>query len=127
MARTRDLGRSRQIIAERKQRRAEMIWAPEHQVDRSWQRFTKCKGCGMKLCVNNYPDHKVRVGGLRRSGCVVKRTGIANGILILCWRCARFEFLFDMLLDKIESGSKKAQKLWDLYPMGPTPGQTGRN
>lgn len=56
----RDLGRSREMIARRKQLRATQAWSPDHN-DRSWQKFTRCELCGSRMCVNNYPDRRIRV------------------------------------------------------------------
>lgn len=39
------------------------------EIDTSWQKWTKCKVCERRICVNNYEDHKVRIP--RRRGVVV--------------------------------------------------------
>jgi hypothetical protein len=51
-----------EIIARRKreakQEKAIDAWTAQ---DRSWMRFTRCWFCGMKYCLNNYADRKVRI------------------------------------------------------------------
>ena len=37
-------------------------------LDRSWMKYTRCKVCGRRFCVNNYADRQVRVQ--RRHGVV---------------------------------------------------------
>lgn len=42
--------------------RAELTQAA---VDQSWMRHARCKVCGVRYCVNNYDDRKVRVRRVR--------------------------------------------------------------
>lgn len=51
-----------EIIAERKRlKKEEAAIRAGGGIDRSWQRFTYCRICNQKICVNNYADHKVRL------------------------------------------------------------------
>jgi hypothetical protein len=43
---------------EAKQEKAIDAWTAQ---DRSWMRFTRCWFCGMKYCLNNYADRKIRI------------------------------------------------------------------
>jgi hypothetical protein len=54
------------VIAERKRLKKEnAAIRAGGGLDQSWQRFTFCRICGKKICVNNYEDHKVRLPKLR--------------------------------------------------------------
>ena len=37
-------------------------------INLGWQIYTKCKVCERRICINNYPDHKVRLR--RRKGVI---------------------------------------------------------
>src|SRR5687768_9782791 len=99
MSRTRDLGRSREIIARRRQERASAVWDPAKQADLSWMKYTRCKLCGTKICVNNNPKKEIDLSSARYHGVIV------------CWRCRRFVPLYQYLQKQCEKGDKKAIKV----------------
>lgn len=110
-------GRTRITSAQRRQLRAEAAWHGAPMPDRSWMKFIRCKGCGTKLCVNNYQDRRTRIRADSRFYTPEGK------VAVLCFRCKRFRPLFLMLVDRVTHGSNKAQKIWDSYPQKPTPGQ----
>lgn len=57
------------------------------QIDQSWMKFARCKMCGFKTCINNYPDHKVRLDGFR-----------VRGIFVCPWCRMRMRFGIELYL-----------------------------
>lgn len=113
MARTRDLGRSRQIIAERKQREAEARWDPAKQLDRSWMRFARCKICGTRVCFNNYQDHQPRPGNFRFRGVFICKGS----------QCKKMVPVYLFVNKQAQKGNNKAIKLVKQFPSPPYPGE----
>lgn len=110
MPRTRDLGRSRQIIAERKQRQAAERWDPTRQPDRSWMKYARCKMCGFRCCVNNYSDRQIRVPRYR-------------GVFICgSSQCKKMVPVYLYLNKRAQKGDPKAIKLVKQFPSPPYPG-----
>jgi hypothetical protein len=61
-----------EIIAERKRRKKEeAAIRAGGGIDRSWQRFTYCRICGKKFCVNNFADHEPRIKRYRVRGVIM--------------------------------------------------------
>lgn len=115
---------SRAVVARRRQARAEALWAPDKQADRSWMRFVRCKGCGTKLCVNNNATHEVDLSGIERAGGYVWRPGKKKKlVMVLCFRCKRFAKLLRRVHMSALGGDEQAQALWDSYPAKPYPGE----
>ena len=60
------------IIRERKLRKKqEAAIRAGGGIDQSWKRYTYCRICGQKICVNNYPDHKPRLKRLKVNGVII--------------------------------------------------------
>lgn len=111
MARKRDLGRSRQIIAERKAREAAARWDPAQQLDRSWMKYARCKICGLKCCLNNNAQREIRV---RRYMGVFTCQGS---------QCKKMVPVYLFVNKQAQKGNKKAIKLVKLFPSPPYPGE----
>ena len=65
-------GQMRRRSAERKRRKSQQLWgAAEAQLDTSWQKWTRCSICDKRICINNYPDRRIRVAHLRYKKLII--------------------------------------------------------
>lgn len=61
-----------ELINERKRRKKEeAAIRAGGGLDRSWMRYTYCRICGKKICVNNYPDRKPRINRFKVEGIIM--------------------------------------------------------
>ena len=70
-----------------------------YHVDQSWQKFARCKMCGFKTCINNYPDHKPRISHLR-----------VKGVFVCPWCVMRMRFGVELYLLVKELATEDCKK-----------------